>query len=106
MPTAGQLNADASKLVVQGESAGGNLAAVVSQVAKEQGRQGLIKAQVCVCPLLDAADQSRPSYSEFENDLFEDPAVIEVSPALQTASVLLTCSTSNNVQLTEQVKQY
>ena len=56
------LNGSAEKLVVLGDSAGGNLAAVVSQMARDQ--QGpKLAAQVLVYPTLDARMQ-HPSVKE------------------------------------------
>lgn len=46
--------------------------------AKEEGCCNLIKAQVLVSPMTDAADLSRPSYEEFRDDIFEDKACMEV----------------------------
>ncbi len=49
---AGVLHVDASRIAVGGVSAGGNLAAVVSQVARDKGRPE-IKAQVLINPVTD-----------------------------------------------------
>ncbi|WP_409185908.1 alpha/beta hydrolase [Amycolatopsis sp. VS8301801F10] len=54
-------------LVVAGDSAGGNLAAVVAQRARDEGGPELA-AQVLVYPATDA-DLDRPSYREPENQL-------------------------------------
>lgn len=61
-----------------GQSAGGNLAAVMALLAKERGQRDLIKAQVLVSPLIDAADLSRPSYKQFQYGDFMNKASIEV----------------------------
>ena len=49
---AGSLNIDASRVAVGGDSAGGNLAAVVSMLARDQGGPGLL-AQLLVYPATD-----------------------------------------------------
>lgn len=75
---AGELQADIGRLVVAGESAGGNLALVMGLLAKQHKQLDLIKALISVCPLLDAADLTRHSYDDFWDDAFEDKAAIEV----------------------------
>jgi len=57
-----QLNGDASRLAVGGDSAGGNLAAVVSQLAKERGGPA-ISYQVLVYPVTQAGLETT-SYRE------------------------------------------
>lgn len=47
-------------------------------LAKERGQPDLIKAQVLVSPLIDAADLSRPSYKQFQYGDFMNKAAIEV----------------------------
>ena len=59
---AAELGADSGRLIVAGDSAGGNLAAVVSLMAREQGGPP-ITSQVLVYPVIDAACDS-PSYTE------------------------------------------
>jgi len=59
---AAELGADAGRLMVAGDSAGGNLAAVVSLMAREQGRPP-ITSQLLVYPVIDAACDA-PSYTE------------------------------------------
>lgn len=56
-----ELCADASNLATAGTSAGGNLSAVVSQVARDRGGPA-IKHQVLFCPVIDY-NFDRPSYS-------------------------------------------
>jgi acetyl esterase len=56
---AAEIGADASRLAVGGDSAGGNLAAVVSQLARDGGPD--LAFQLLVCPVTDS-DFSRPSY--------------------------------------------
>jgi acetyl esterase len=59
-----QLGIDATGLVVAGDSAGGNLAAVVCQSAKQSGLK--IALQVLLCPVTDIAadNQSRREFAE------------------------------------------
>ncbi len=59
---AAELGADSGRLIVAGDSAGGNLAAVVSLMAREQGGPP-ITSQVLVYPVIDAACDA-PSYVE------------------------------------------
>ena len=59
---AAELGADQDRLVVAGDSAGGNLAAVVALMAREQGAPP-IRQQVLVYPVIDAACDA-PSYTE------------------------------------------
>jgi acetyl esterase/lipase len=54
-------------LIVAGDSAGGNLAAVVAQRARDRGGP-LIALQVLIYPVMDA-DFDRPSYVDPENQL-------------------------------------
>ena len=60
---AAELGVDASQLAVGGDSAGGNLAAVVSQKARDEGGPA-IAFQLLVCPVTDS-DFDRPSFHEF-----------------------------------------
>ncbi|MEK9676715.1 MAG: alpha/beta hydrolase, partial [Chloroflexota bacterium] len=59
---ADELGVDASGVAVTGTSAGGNLTAVVAQMARNRGGPK-IKHQVLFCPVIDH-DFSRPSYQE------------------------------------------
>ena len=59
---AAALGADADRLVVAGDSAGGNLAAVTALFARDRGGAP-IRCQVLVYPVIDAACDT-PSYSE------------------------------------------
>lgn len=59
---ADELNVDVSRLAVAGDSAGGNLAAVVSNIARDTGHVEIIK-QVLVYPVTDATCD-RPSMTE------------------------------------------
>jgi len=60
---AAKLGVDPSRLAVGGDSAGGNLAAVVALMARDHGAP-VIKLQVLVYPVTDVAAESR-SYSDF-----------------------------------------
>ena len=75
-----QYGADPRRLAVVGESAGGNLTMVMGLLAKQRAQPHLIKALVAVCPLVDAADMTRQSYTDFRDDEFENKAQIEVCP--------------------------
>jgi acetyl esterase len=57
-----ELDADAGQLVVAGDSAGGNLAAVVAQMARDRGGPP-IAFQALVYPVIDGACDT-PSYSQ------------------------------------------
>jgi len=59
---AAELGADPDRLIVVGDSAGGNLAAVVTLMARERGAPP-ITSQVLVYPVIDAACDA-PSYTE------------------------------------------
>ncbi len=59
---AASLGIDASRIAVAGDSAGGNLAAVVAQMARDQGGPALVY-QVLHCPVTNL-DYSTPSYTE------------------------------------------
>jgi acetyl esterase len=61
---AGEFDIDASRLAVGGESAGGNLAAVVALLARERGGPAL-RCQLLVYPVTDYTDDS-PSMHEFD----------------------------------------
>ena len=60
---AADLGIDASRLAVYGQSAGGNLAAVVALMARDRGGPEIL-LQVPVYPVIDS-DFSRPSYEEW-----------------------------------------
>ena len=60
---ASELGVDAGRLAVGGDSAGGNLAAVVALQARDAGAP-IIKLQVLVYPVTDVAAESR-SYQDF-----------------------------------------
>lgn len=63
---AGAINADANRIAVGGDSAGGNLAAVVSQMARDKGSPK-IACQLLIYPATDCANET-PSQREFTKD--------------------------------------
>jgi acetyl esterase len=65
---AGSLGSDADHIAVGGDSAGGNLAAVVSLMARDRGGPR-IRHQMLIYPVTDAA-MDTPSYKEFTADGF------------------------------------
>ena len=64
---AGDLGADPARLAVCGDSAGGTMAAVVAQRARDR-RGPAIAAQVLLYPVTDHYSSARPSYSERGSD--------------------------------------
>jgi acetyl esterase len=60
------LNVDANRIAVGGDSAGGNLAAVVSQMARDRGGPKLA-CQLLIYPATDCSDET-PSQREFQQD--------------------------------------
>jgi acetyl esterase/lipase len=69
---ASELGGDPARLMVAGDSAGGNLAAVVAQMARERGGPP-IRSQVLVYPVIDVACDT-PSYTENAEGYFLDAA--------------------------------
>jgi acetyl esterase len=76
---AGEFGGDTSRIVVLGLSAGGNLAAVVCQKAKEAGLGGRIKLQVLNCPSVDNPLNAAtyPSYQQYAKGYFQTKAFSE-----------------------------
>jgi acetyl esterase len=60
---------DASRLGVAGDSAGGNLAAVVALMARDRGGPTL-NFQLLIYPAVDLTDSDRPSMREYGRDHF------------------------------------
>jgi acetyl esterase len=71
---AGQLGIDASRLVIGGDSAGGNLAAVVA-IAARDGNGPAIAGQVLIYPAVDFA-MTHPSHREPETSILLTHTVI------------------------------
>jgi len=65
---AASFGGDASRIAIGGDSAGGNLAAVVAQLARDRGQPAL-KCQILIYPATDAACDS-PSYSQNSEGYF------------------------------------
>ena len=61
---AASIGADASRISVGGDSAGGNLAAVVSQQARSR-HPGVIKGQLLIYPVTDHHSADWPSYKRY-----------------------------------------
>src|SRR4051794_30919859 len=75
-----QLQVDASRLAVMGDSAGGNLAAVVAMMARDRG-QPEVAAQVLVYPSVDLVDEL-PSERENANAPILTSKDVANTPAL------------------------
>ncbi|KAL1934429.1 hypothetical protein VTP01DRAFT_6611 [Rhizomucor pusillus] len=58
------INVDPTKLVLLGDSAGGNLSTVISLYAKQRGMPDIVKGQVLVYPATDGSHESE-SFVEF-----------------------------------------
>jgi acetyl esterase len=56
-----QLGADSSRIATAGDSAGGNLAAVVPLISRDRGGPP-VGLQICLCPVTDWASLDTPSY--------------------------------------------
>ncbi|SDP48740.1 Acetyl esterase/lipase [Rhodoferax sp. OV413] len=63
-----EIQVDGKRLAVAGNSAGGNIAAVVALMANEKGTPAL-RSQVLLCPVTDA-NFDTPSYKQFANGYF------------------------------------
>ncbi|WP_308408565.1 alpha/beta hydrolase [Streptomyces sp. AC627_RSS907] len=66
----GEIGLDGSRMAAVGDSAGGNLVAALTLLAKERGDVHLLQ-QVLLCPVTDA-DFGTPSYREFAKGYFLD----------------------------------
>lgn len=64
-----EFGVDSSRIAVGGDSAGGNLAAVVALIARDRGGPPL-KFQLLIYPLVDFDDNDSPSMREYEHDHF------------------------------------
>ncbi|GHB79396.1 esterase [Streptomyces viridiviolaceus] len=64
----GEIGLDGSRMAAVGDSAGGNLVAALTLLAKERGDVRLVQ-QVLLCPVTDA-DFDTPSYREFATGYF------------------------------------
>ncbi|WP_426134996.1 alpha/beta hydrolase [Pseudomonas sp. PWP3-1b2] len=69
-----QIKVDGTRLAVAGNSAGGNIAAVVALMANEKGGPAL-RSQVLLCPVTDA-NFDTPSYRAFANGYFLTKAMM------------------------------
>jgi acetyl esterase len=65
---ASTIGADGMRIAVAGDSAGGNLAAAVSLLAREQGPA--LRAQALIYPGVDMVTMDRPSLQDFSAGLF------------------------------------
>lgn len=72
---ASAFNGDPLRLAVSGDSAGGNLAAVVAQIARDRGKPA-IQFQLLIYPATDAACDT-PSYSENAEGYFLTKAAMQ-----------------------------
>ncbi|MFV8052579.1 alpha/beta hydrolase [Mycobacterium sp. 48b] len=72
--TAGELGADAAKIVVAGDSAGGNLAAVTAILARDR-RGPAVACQALLYPVI-AADFGTESYRRFETGYYNTRAAM------------------------------
>ena len=71
---------DSSKIALSGDSAGGNLTAVVSSLAVKDGLQNHIKLQAPLCGVFDMTDDGAAdsrSWDAFGNDHFLDRATMD-----------------------------
>lgn len=64
-----ELHGDPTRIAVAGDSAGGNLAAVVSILARDQGVPSL-KYQALICPWVDSSSFETDSFRYFEDGLW------------------------------------
>ncbi|KAI8636851.1 alpha/beta hydrolase fold-domain-containing protein [Parasitella parasitica] len=59
------INVNPDKITVAGDSAGGNMAAVISMMAKDRGMEGAIKAQILMYPAVGADMDLYGSYKTY-----------------------------------------
>lgn len=69
------LDLDREKIVVAGDSAGGNLAAVVAQLARDQGGPAIAR-QILICPLTDWSSHYE-SKKQFHSGYFLEQATMD-----------------------------
>ena len=70
------LQIDKSKILLMGDSAGGNLAAVTCQRLLKKGLAHYIKCQVLAYPVTNVTDFQTPSYQYFERK-YRNTAIIQ-----------------------------
>jgi acetyl esterase len=73
---AASIGADSGRIAVAGDSAGANLAAVATLVAREKGRPE-IRFQLLVCPCTDLTSLETDSYCEYAEGLILTKATME-----------------------------
>lgn len=75
---AASLGADPTRIAVAGDSAGGNLAAVISMLARDQGSPKLVQ-QTLICPWVDlsSAAETEESFRHFGQGLWLSTDAIE-----------------------------
>ncbi|KAI7895192.1 Alpha/Beta hydrolase protein [Mucor mucedo] len=61
------IHIDPEQIVIAGDSAGGNMATVVSMMAKDRGMKDAIKAQILMYPAVAADTEIYPSYKLYGN---------------------------------------
>ena len=66
---AASISGDPMRIVVAGESAGANMAAVVSLLARDHNGPGIL-LQVLMCPVTNVSDMNTDSYNEFATGYF------------------------------------
>ncbi|MBU2513573.1 alpha/beta hydrolase [bacterium] len=74
---AATFNGDTSRIFVAGDSAGGNLAAVVSLMSRDKGGPG-ITAQILIYPATNLADLTTESHQHFGNGYYLTRRYIEI----------------------------
>jgi acetyl esterase len=69
-----RIQGDPTRIAVAGDSAGGNLAAVVSLFARDQGRPSLVH-QLLICPITNVSSFDTESYRYFGEGLWSPKAL-------------------------------